>query len=202
MSGAVGRSGGNIPRRCDPRPLESRPVLVASSQLVAPGNVARLPWATVAAEPGRLLVSYDGRTETIALVSSPAGPNVITLLRCPSCQQPYRLLYELDGTFKCRGCHRLDYRSRHEDRNNPFQKVTRLRLQIGAHPSMLEPLPPRPRDRAARVIYDRLASEIAIAELRALAYLRGMSASLEKFAERKYERERRFGAERSERADI
>lgn len=151
--------------------------------------------AAVLAREG-LLGNVPAGIEAIAVPATLGGE--FWLLRCPQCRRRFQALYELDGAFKCRACHRLDYRSRHQDHNNPLQKLARLRRQIGAHPSMIVPLPPRPRDRAARAIYDKLASEIAIAELRVLSYLRGMSTGLEKYAERRNERKRRSNSERSE----
>ena len=114
-----------------------------------------------------------GLADSQPIVAAPNG-------FCPRCRRSVWFLRVLDGRAGCRQCLKLDYASRHQDRADPFRLAVRLRRKLGAHPSLLEPLPPSPKDRRAAREYDRLASAIAVAEARALAWLRAFNRVLEK----------------------
>src|SRR5262249_12894271 len=63
---------------------------------------------------------------------------------CPDCSRKVWHLYVRDERLKCRRCAALDYRSKHTRRRG-LNRVRRLREKIGALPSPLAPIPPRPR---------------------------------------------------------
>jgi hypothetical protein len=69
-------------------------------------------------------------------------------------------LHDKAGAFACRKCCGFDYRVRHCDRSCPeLRQIVTLRRQLGADPSPLGELPPRPGKRSSRRdkrMYDRL----------------------------------------------
>ena len=69
---------------------------------------------------------------------------------CPGCSGRFQVLYEHGGRIACRNCLDAGYGSRHLDRSDPFRVANRLRRRLGAHPSLLEPLPPRPETSGLR----------------------------------------------------
>lgn len=81
--------------------------------------------------------------------------------RCPTCESLREALYVLDGVLACRVCHKLSYRSRVLQKHRAVLRVAKLRTKLGAGPSMLSPLPSRPKHNMQAARYDRLARELA-----------------------------------------
>jgi|SRR5262249_25208721 len=91
---------------------------------------------------------------------------------CPHCSRKVWHLYVRDERLACRQCSGLDYASRHTRRRG-LHRVRNLRHRLGALPSPLAPLPPRPkywrRDHWARAVAALVVAEAMVAaELRAM----------------------------------
>ena len=79
----------------------------------------------------------------------------------------------------------MTYASRREIKADPVRKAARLRLEIGAPASVLDPLPVRPKDQRAAIEYDRVVERIVFYELQALAGLRSLNRGLRQYVERR-----------------
>ena len=64
--------------------------------------------------------------------------------RCGHCAALRWHLYLRDGILLCRLCHRLTYESRRRKNRAPL-RAAKLRRKLGAAPSLLAPLPKRPK---------------------------------------------------------
>jgi hypothetical protein len=65
---------------------------------------------------------------------------------CNSCRCGAIRLFARHGTYACRHCHRLAYASQQRDRNGRKRLAAcKLRLKLGGHPDITEPLPPKPK---------------------------------------------------------
>jgi hypothetical protein len=136
-------------------------------------GVAAAPLSPLARE-ATVRVVIDGRTETLEVVWEPRylGGDGQRFFLCP-CSRKVRHLYaRADEPLRCRRCARLSYRSKHTRRQG-INRVRRLREKIGALPSPLAPIPPRPlgwrKDYWLKTIAKLGAAEAVIAaELRAM----------------------------------
>ena len=113
-------------------------------------------------------VLVDGRPEALEVVLEPRtyGGRGEAYLLCPDCSRKVFHLYVRDERLACRQCHGLDYASRHTRRRG-LNRVRNLRHRLGASPSPLAPVPPRPqywlRDYHARLLAQLVAAEGVIA---------------------------------------
>jgi hypothetical protein len=180
---SIGLSGGAIvPRRCDPRAVEDCPRLAASmlsyAGALTPGAVVQLQWphltATVRAEPGRVLLTVGGQEAIpIGVVSLPSGSGERYAFECPDCRRPVFVLHEKDRRFSCRGCHRIDHRSRHNWTAPASRLAADLRRKLRADPSLLAPLP-----RPLKGHRSRIYLAAVTAEARAVENLRQFNRAL------------------------
>lgn len=65
---------------------------------------------------------------------------------CPDCGRRVLVLYVACVRFRCRHCLKLTYTSRNEcDQDMQFRKIWKIREQLGAKRSILEPIGPKPK---------------------------------------------------------
>ena len=67
---------------------------------------------------------------------------------CPmqGCSRRVAKLYRVGGRFACRHCHRLAYRTQHENAyDRGLLKAQRIRMKLGGSPNMTLPFPPKPK---------------------------------------------------------
>jgi hypothetical protein len=72
-------------------------------------------------------------------------------------------LYVVHGVLQCRACGSLSYRSRRVQRYKAVLRAARLRRKLGAAPSLLAPVPPKPKY-WSRACYARLVGELIAVE--------------------------------------
>jgi len=135
------------------------------------------PHRGVARETLTLLV--DGVPQELEVVRQErhlGGTQAYWTCRCGALRSH---LYVVAGVLACRCCHRLTYRSRVLQRYKAVLRVARLRKRLGAEPSLLSPVPPKP-PRWRRVYYARLVAELAAQEAVIAEMLRGTVAALER----------------------
>src|SRR5262245_7355917 len=198
-----GTGGFPHPRRTGPRPMEAlAPInvhyLSRHGALVGAGTVTRWQWsnltATIAVEhSSRILIAVDGAAPVpVTIVREPKPYNgERAVFVCPACSQRWFTLYVKAGVIGCRGCHRLDYRSRHEARAGVARALhpgVKLRRRLGGDLTPFGPLPPRPRHHMTARVYDRLVARLAIYESQAAAVLGDMIGAIERRARHHRER--------------
>ena len=196
MAGLIGRTGARRLELGELRSADNHPALDAAPLqrvgALVPGTVTPLRWVNLSGvlrcEPGHVLVEIAGEpAASIKLFprSAPAGGGEYMLFVCPICYRPFQVLRVLDCKIACRRCHRMTYASRREIKADPVRKAARLRLEIGAPASVLDPLPVRPKDQRAAIEYDRVVERIVFYELQALAGLRSLNRGLRQYVERR-----------------
>src|SRR5215469_694395 len=130
------------------RMVEANPVVCVfelyREGLLTPGAEARIEtgdghggYHLAVPEAGKVL--SDG--QEIRLVPHPMCAGSIFVCGCDSAA--YRL-HRVDGVWRCRRCHRLEYLVRHRFRtigNGKLNRVRALRRRIGASPVLFSPLP-------------------------------------------------------------
>jgi hypothetical protein len=144
---------------------------------------------------GKPLCNFDtvSVTNLILLtdVTDPARPETIfvSLLRtpcryggtrswfeCPGCRSRCAKLYYHDGSFRCRSCHGLAYKSQLAARSDrPRSIAQRIRRSLGGSSNLFLPFPAKPPRMHWRT-YDSIRGKGERFEARALA---GMKARLE-----------------------
>lgn len=92
---------------------------------------------------------------------------------CPCCGKRVAILYARNGwEFACRQCHNLVYPvQRESDWDAALRKARKIRKRLGAGPSVLEPVPPKPL-RMRWATYTRLREELLHAEKKAVEALK------------------------------
>ena len=129
------------------RLVEAQPCLdvfaLGRQGLLMPGASATLLWGDrgcqlATREVG--ILEVDGaviRVRTHVVLACP-------VFACPICDRDCYRLHCVDGSWACRKCHRLDYRSRHRNRSIPgLNRALYLRRLIDAGP-LFSPITPRP----------------------------------------------------------
>jgi hypothetical protein len=77
---------------------------------------------------------------------------------CPGCDRRIAALY-FAGSFRCRHCHDLRYRSQRETpRHRAISRIQRARKKLGGSGTLMKPTPARPRY-MHNVTYQRLLME-------------------------------------------
>ena len=151
------------------RPRKPRP-LVETTPRIGVGDlrgIARLPLRGVARE-GTVRVLVNGKLEALDVVCEARnyGGGGQRYFLCPTCSRRVWHLYLRDERLVCRRCAGLTYRSQHTRRRG-LNRVRDLRRKLGAPPSPLAPVPPRPsrwrRDYHARLLAQLVAAEGVIA---------------------------------------
>jgi hypothetical protein len=128
-------------------------------------DLAGVPFTGSAREEVRVVT--DGRPEVLEVVCDARffGGDGQRFFLCPACSRKVQHLY-LRDRLACRRCSGLDYASKHTCRQG-LNRVRRLREKIGALPSPLAPIPPRPphwrRDYWARALARLALAESVIA---------------------------------------
>ena len=153
------------------RPRKPRPLVETTARICA-YDLAASPDGPLARE--ELSVVVDGRPEVLEVVWDARffGGDGQRYFLCPVCARKVFHLYLRDERLACRRCSGLDYRSRHVRRRG-LNRVRRLREKIGALPSPLAPIPPRPRH-WRRDYWHRVLARLAAAEGMIAAELRAM----------------------------
>jgi hypothetical protein len=85
----------------------------------------------------------------------------------PSCARQVRHVYRLDGEWRCRRCHRLDWSCRHQRRTVGKGKLNRcrsLRRRAGLSLSLFSKIPPRRGRRYLRLVREIREIEAALCE--------------------------------------
>jgi hypothetical protein len=122
--------------------------------------VAPPPSTGLAHEEVRVVI--DGVEQVVEIVRQDRIHGQEAYWLCPRCSALRWHLYLRDGVLACRVCHGLSYRSQHVP--TVVARAARLRRKLGAEPSLLSPLPPRPRNIWRAAWYDRLVRELAAQE--------------------------------------
>src|SRR5262245_55468068 len=95
----------------------------------------------------------------------------------PRCNGNCYRLFEVNGAWACRACHRLDYSSRHCNRSVPgLARLLLLRKWIGAELRPFGSLPERPRGRNGL----RYVAEIGALEEKLVGYLGSINNDLKR----------------------
>src|SRR5215831_12845403 len=119
------------------RPRKSRPLVETTPRVAQPTSTGP------AREEVRVVV--DGAPQTLEIVRQPRIHGQEAFWRCPGrCGELRWHLYLLNGVIACRECLGLTYTVKHK-RNRAALRVARLRRRLGGLPSLLAPLPSRPR---------------------------------------------------------
>ena len=155
------------------KPRKPRPLVDTSARICVydiPG-AAIAPLGPLARE---ITVDINGMETVIEVVCDARflGGDGQQYFLCPHCSRKVWHLYVRDERLACRQCSGLDYASRHTRRRG-LHRVRNLRHRLGALPSPLAPLPPRPkywrRDHWARAVAALVVAEAMVAaELRAM----------------------------------
>jgi hypothetical protein len=127
-------------------------------------RVSQPPSAGPAREEVRVVI--DGVEQTLEIVRQPRIHGQEAYWCCPRCGELRWHLYLLSGEIGCRECFSLSYAVRCT-RNRAALRVARLRRKLGGLPSLLAPLPSRPkywrRDYWARTLAELVAAEAVLA---------------------------------------
>jgi hypothetical protein len=110
----------------------------------------------------RLDLSYHDhgelRRDFIRLTSTPCpygGRRLWFLCPTMACRRRVAKLYLRDGSFRCRGCHRLAYASQREARcYQAMNRAHKIQQRLGGPPGFAYPFPPKPKGMHWRT-YDR-----------------------------------------------
>jgi hypothetical protein len=145
-------------------PRKPRPFVETTPRIAAP------PHRGVAREEVRVVV--DGVLQTLEIVRQPRIHGQEGFWRCPTCGTLRWHLYLHNGEVGCRVCLGLSYSSDHT-RNTAALRARKLRRKLGDAPSLLSPLPPRPRY-WRRDYYVRTLAKLVAAESVLAARLRAM----------------------------
>lgn len=146
--------------------------------------------------PGYLTLTYhwtwrDGQTErmsTLVPLTKTAcnfGNHRYWFI-CPSrkCNRRAAILYLAGGRFACRHCHRLAYRTQHENFfDRGLLKAQRIRMKLGGSADMTLPFPPKPKHMQWRKYY-RLKDAAQRGEMRSMVGLRAWIDSLKRTVSR------------------
>jgi hypothetical protein len=110
-------------------------------------------------------VVIDGVPQALEIVRQEKIHGQQAFWACPSCQTLRAHLYWRQGVLWCRVCHRLTYESRRTG-NTAALRAAKLRRRLGGLPSLLAPLPERPKywrpDYYARWLGELLAAEAVL----------------------------------------
>jgi hypothetical protein len=98
---------------------------------------------------------------------------------CGQCSALRSHLYVVEGVLLCRACGKLTYRSRVLQRHKAVLRVARLRKKLGAEPSLLAPVPPKPPS-WRHAYYARLVRQLAEQEAIVAQALGGIVKALER----------------------
>jgi hypothetical protein len=137
-------------------PLQTSKSFVEDTQ-----RVAAPPHAGLARETLTLLV--DGVSQELEVVRQErhlGGTQAFWVCRCGALRSH---LYVVHGVLQCRACGSLSYRSRRVQRYKAVLRAARLRRKLGAAPSLLAPVPPKPKY-WSRAYYARLVGELIAVE--------------------------------------
>jgi len=144
-------------------------------------DLAGSPLRPLAREEVRVVI--NGRPEVIEVVRDARffGGDGQRFFLCPTCSRKCQHLYLRDDPrdgprdgqrLVCRRCAALTYKSQHTRRRG-LNRVRRLREKLGALPSPLAPLPPRPQH-SRRDYWARTIARLAVAEATIAAELHAM----------------------------
>jgi hypothetical protein len=153
---------GGKPRK--PRPLvETTPrICVYDVQ-----GAATAPFTAFARET-TVRVVVNGKPQALDVVWEPRhlGGDGQKFFVCGCGRRVQHLYVRPDEPLSCRRCVGLSYRSKHTRRQG-LNRIRRLREKLGALPSPLAPIPPRPRywrrDYWARTVAELAAAEAVLA---------------------------------------
>jgi hypothetical protein len=148
-------------------------------------------WIEAAVEDAAAIHAKDKvLPDGVERVLVPVGPVLRRHLVCAQCGALRYALYAPDGQeWRCRFCHRLDHRVRHEHRD-PLVLAAWLREQLGAPAGVSSPIPPCPATANARERrhYQRLVLRLMRVESRVLHRARHMVRGVELYARSKAKR--------------
>jgi hypothetical protein len=99
-------------------------------------------------------------------------------LTCPGCQSRRRVLYSVEGRFRCRGCHKLAYTSTRLDGiERSARRIAALHVRLKADRIDLFAIPPRPQG-MRRTTYDRLVGRLTEEQDRQTGYFQAVHERL------------------------
>lgn len=112
------------------------------------------------------------RTQSISLLRTPCHyGSTRSWFGCPGCGHRCAKLYFCDGSFRCRDCHGLGYRSQLQaSAERPRLIAQRIRRSLGASSNLILPFPAKPPKMHWRT-YDRIREKGERYEARAMARL-------------------------------
>ena len=157
---------GRLGAMCRPASTRST-ALTAAKPLGAPASP---PHRGLAREEVRVLV--EGIEQELEIVRQERINGQEAFWLCPRCSKPRLHLYLHNNEIACRECLALSYRCR-TTRNRAALRVMRLRRKLGGLPSLLAPLPSRPKH-WRRDYWARTLAELIVAESVLAARLRAM----------------------------
>ncbi len=110
------------------------------------------------------------RTQSISLQRTPCHyGGTRAWFGCPGCGQRCAKLYFCDGSFRCRKCHELGYRSQLQaSTERPRLIAQRIRRRLGGSPNLTLPFPEKPRKMSLRT-YEHIRAKGELFEARAIA---------------------------------
>ena len=114
------------------------------------------------------------RTQSISLLRTPCHyGGTRPWFGCPGCSKRCAVLYFCDGSFRCRKCHELGYRSQLQaSAERPRLIAQRIRRSLGASSNLTLPFPAKPPKMNWRT-YERMRAKAERFEARAVARVWG-----------------------------
>jgi hypothetical protein len=145
----------------------------------------------VAAPPARALDGSLARETVVLVIGGVSTPIEVErqarprggcqgYWRCPHCDRRCCALFIVQNAPACRRCLHLGYRSRSRQHHAAVLRVAKLRKKLGAGPSLLSKLPPRPKHNGQAARYDRLVRELAEQEAIVAGMLGGIVHALKR----------------------
>lgn len=183
MGGYFSTRWNGIPTRQDTGPLLKLDTAVLRRRgALTPGTVSDLAWTDGHGEPTGSIhlhtnTSGDAVTliyrvrvhggewhdvrERVDLETTPCNYGATRpWFRCPACQSRRRVLYSVEGIFRCKTCHNLAYASTREDEQaRSARRIAALHARLKAPKSDLFTIPTRPAH-MKRSTYRRILAKL------------------------------------------